>query len=237
MIQQRDMIRCGSTIRWHAVATRRHQNLSEHHFNAAKLGRVIALAIIGSRLTAEEMLLLYDYLLEHDMAEILSGDISSNTKAVLKSAGCGEVLQELEYTINPKMRELEARMKGTPLAIIAKLADLADAIVFIHNEGQGNMEARIARDMCTKLLDTLVATNVISPLEPSTRSTIEEALSQSVSHADSIQQDLTQRFQALCQTATELFPDYPWGKAGEILDDLLYGPDSKLEFEQQLRKA
>lgn len=112
-----DILRASSVTRWHIVATSREQNLAEHSFNVAMISRAICKELGIDDTTATKLAL------EHDLDEIIYGDIPSHTK---KKLG-----------INPPYK---APQRDIDSCIIVRVADLLDAVLFIkryHTDRHG----------------------------------------------------------------------------------------------------
>lgn len=132
----KDYTRAGHVTRWHSVRTMRKETLAEHHYMVAILSRELAERIVGETLSDHDRLLLQDYALHHDDAELLLGDLPTPVKRKLAAlTGDGNPIKQLEREICPRTAQLENAIKTTPLGVICKLADILAAISFITVEG------------------------------------------------------------------------------------------------------
>ena len=230
MLKWADRIRCACVDRWHSVATRRKQNLAEHHYSVTQIAIRLADDIMPG-LVAEDKLALIEYCLNHDLPEILASDLASTSKVRLRALGCGPALEALEYEIFPELKGMAERLEGTPLKDIAKLADMADAISFIRQEGHGNSEARIARSMIevlrSSMAQTLGAETVSNVWGP-----VSIGLRKPVSHSDMIEQKLMVDFKERVGEAARKFPDLNWDAATNVLTELTDAESSHLDFEK-----
>lgn len=233
MLKWADRIRSANVDRWHSVATGRKQNLAEHHWSVTQIAMRLAKEVTPG-LRAEDMLALVEYTLNHDLPEILSGDLNSVLRARLRALGAGAALKQIEDEIFPELMEMEAVLVGTPLKPIAKLADIADAIVFIRAEGEGNRETRIAREMVDALkvgLDAAIGT------EQSNKAfrLFEKATAAPMSHGELIEQGLIAKYLDIVADAGEDFPDCDWPKASAVLDELLDNSTAHLDYERNVK--
>lgn len=230
MLKWADRIRCACVDRWHAVSTRRLQNLAEHHYCVTQIAIRLANDIMPN-LDAESKLALIDYCLNHDTPEILLSDIASPVRKRLRSLGCGAALESLEYEIFPELKVMTERLEGTPLKAIAKIADIADAVSFIRLEGQGNSEARIARSMVDVLKES-VAGVLGADVFGEVWESVSRDLLKPVSHSDMIEQQLMQTYSSHVAAAAQSYPDLPWDCAHNVLAELIDTRSSHLDFEK-----
>lgn len=125
----REIIRTGAVGRWHIVRTHREQNIAEHMYLATMIARDMAARL---NFNTEQIHLLTDWVLMHDVPEVMTGDLSSPTKLEIKRHIDFAVIEDstsLEYA------RLRARIHGTAIEVLAKLADLMEGIVFLRMEG------------------------------------------------------------------------------------------------------
>lgn len=130
-----DILRAGGVKRWHTVETVRQQTLAEHSFNVAMISRCIA-KLAGM---PDENLL--KAALEHDLDEIINGDIP--TPAKRRGAAIGLFFDQID-------RGGQTRLTATELRIL-KFADLMDAWQFIAN----NAVTRHAKHVADLMLEEL----------------------------------------------------------------------------------
>lgn len=128
------VMRFGSVKRWHMLDTDRQQTLAEHSANVALLAYGIAKECPGMYFGPAESVVIHA--LVHDLEEVFTGDIPTNTKKRLQG------LDQMEMELLPKTYKID-----TPFVLVrlVKLCDLADAVRFINNHGKDYM-ARHARD-------------------------------------------------------------------------------------------
>lgn len=136
-----------NVTRWHSVRCLRYPSVAEHSFLVTMYTEYLG-ALIDPQMSAENQLLLVRKSLWHDMAEAVTGDISTPLKRYLEAHFKGQEspLERLERKLCKPYAELATRTEGTHLAIISKLADVAEAIHFISNEGVGKAAQRIYRE-------------------------------------------------------------------------------------------
>ncbi|MAZ66365.1 MAG: metal-dependent phosphohydrolase [Kangiellaceae bacterium] len=232
MLTLRDIIRSGHLTRWHSVRVQREQTLAEHHFMVTMIARAIARKVLKQHYCTEWQLLLVDYTLNHDLAEVLTGDIPSNTKRRLEAMEpqAAEKLRELEESCWPVMKKLEAKLQGTPLKAIVKLADLADAIIYLKQEGHSNHAVEISKKAVLELsrvIASQVDTVDLARLEKETQAIFNKPFS----HTHGIELKLIEAYRLKVTAASKAFPQYSWDEANSVLDMLSHGEDAQLAFE------
>lgn len=133
-----DIGHCQFALRWHTTDHNGEQSLASHSFNVTMFAVAIAKRVMGERFSDEEELKLLRYCLNHDVAELVTGDQPSPYKRALrkKMPKIDEVLESIEEEVYPIAAEYKRDIKDSPLAIIAKLADILDARHFIEIKGQ-----------------------------------------------------------------------------------------------------
>lgn len=157
MLNMKDIGRSGHVTRWHSVRTSRPQTLAEHHYLVTMIALEIAQRVYDGALPPAQKLALLEYTLRHDTPELLIGDIPTPAKVHLAAAfGDGpNYLHQLEDSICEKYVAAKKAVANTPLALIAKLADTADAIAFLHveavNEHGRTIEGKLIRMFGRKL--------------------------------------------------------------------------------------
>lgn len=128
--------------RWGMVNTTRPQSVAEHSLNVAVIAEELR-----ERLNIEPEFKLHIrwYAVEHDMMEVLTGDIPSPTKMGqgLKWAPFVESLDKEEYnnihSVSPLVRH------------VVKCADYMEAIYYLHMYGVGSHARQVIKWLETKL--------------------------------------------------------------------------------------
>lgn len=126
----RDILRAAHVQRWHMVRTFREQNNAEHHYLVTMIARDMAERI--GMTDPKEVLLLTEWCLRHDTPEALMGDIPTLTKLEIKKHIDFSVIED---SVSLDYARLRRAVEGTPIAIVAKLADLMEGILFLQFEG------------------------------------------------------------------------------------------------------
>jgi 5'-deoxynucleotidase YfbR-like HD superfamily hydrolase len=126
----REILRAAHVQRWHMVRTLRQQNNAEHHYLVTMIARDMA-ARIGMTDVASVMLLT-DWCLRHDTPESLTGDIPTLTKLEIKKHVDFNIIED---SVSLDYARLRRVVEGTPVATVAKLADLMEGILFLEFEG------------------------------------------------------------------------------------------------------
>jgi 5'-deoxynucleotidase len=136
-----------NVTRWHSVRCLRYPSVAEHSFLVTMYTEYLA-SLIEPDMPAEQQLLLVRKSLWHDMAESITGDISTPLKRYLEAHFKGQEspLEKLERKLCKPYADLAVKTEDTHLAIISKLADVAEAIHFINCEGVGKAAQRIYRE-------------------------------------------------------------------------------------------
>lgn len=121
------------------MRTQRQQTLAEHHYLVTMIARAIMTRISVDEIPQADLLALLNYTLLHDTPELLLGDIPTPTKRkLIELLGGADPVAALEEAISPEYRAAKTAISGTYLVRVAKLADLADAIIFLSQEGMGS---------------------------------------------------------------------------------------------------
>lgn len=135
MLKIQDILRAGDTTRWNIVHTSKTSTVAEHQYNVAMIVKAIArnLGCPDSEMVAAA--------LEHDLDEVIMGDIPSPTKE--RARKLGMELNDLKIHPRPKLSEEEEQ--------ILKIADIMENAWFVANYGIGRHAERVAKEMETKL--------------------------------------------------------------------------------------
>lgn len=128
----RDKLRSRNTTRWHTVLTNIEQNVAEHSHCMAIVAECLLEAIqpAGREPSIEERYWVLKYSIEHDLPEILTGDMPSVIKQYFKKMvpGFGSFLAEFEYRAVPELKALDEQShKHMHLPFVVKAADLIEA--------------------------------------------------------------------------------------------------------------
>ncbi|MDT0618512.1 MAG: YfbR-like 5'-deoxynucleotidase [Salinisphaeraceae bacterium] len=143
-LRLRDIARMAHVTRWHTVRTARDQTLAEHLYIVTMISHELARRVLGDRLTDQDRLAVYDWALRHDTPEIITGDVPTPTKHQLgKMYTDQSPLDLLEESVCRDFTEAKNRVRDTPLKILVKLADIAEAIVFLNVESVTDQGRRI----------------------------------------------------------------------------------------------
>lgn len=146
-----DVYRTGHVNRWQIVRTLRQQTIAEHMYLVAMTARDVARAVMGPRFTAQEELAILRWALVHDLPEVVTGDIPTPVKDYVRSAYGVDPFMTMDHTISSEFNMANSDMEGSPLMEIAKMADVMEAIAFLHVEGA----SRHAHSVKTKLRGAL----------------------------------------------------------------------------------
>ncbi len=130
--------------RWHSVNCHRHPSIAEHSFLVAMYARYLG-TVINPKMTNEDKLLLTDLCLLHDLPEVRTGDMATPMKRYLESMfpKGQSPIDIMEEKLCAPYAAIREETNGTYIQIIAKLADIMEAINFIHTEGKGPVAEKI----------------------------------------------------------------------------------------------
>jgi len=127
-LQIQDLLRAGGVDRWHIVRTTQRQSLAEHTFNVVMIARAICKE---AHIPDEKVI---KAALEHDLDEIVYGDIPTPTKSKLKhKVNINDLID------NTKHNDLSDTEKN-----IVKIADMLEACWFIHEFKTGRHAEAVA---------------------------------------------------------------------------------------------
>jgi len=118
-LEIQDILRAGSVMRWNIVRTANQQTLAEHIFNVTMIARAIA-----KEMDIDDAEII-KAALEHDLDEVLYGDIPTPTKKIMKEAGAN-------FDIIDNRPD-----RGPVAAAVVKVADFIEAMWFLKENKIG----------------------------------------------------------------------------------------------------
>lgn len=147
MVKPIDIIRSGHIRRWSIVRVHRDQTIAEHMYQVAALCDMFASDIFEAKYTEEVRGRLLHNAITHDLPEVMFGDLPTPTKRKIDACGNQDEVNKLLDTSFWKERDESKRPKELPSEFdsILKLADLAEAILFLEIEGV-DQRAKIVQD-------------------------------------------------------------------------------------------
>lgn len=243
-----DIARSATVTRWHSVNCLRYPSIAEHSFLVAMYAREI-LERLNPNATAEEKLLLLEYCCFHDLPEVLTGDMATPVKRMLESMfPDGESpLDKIEEDLCPEYKRLKDEISGTYLAVVAKLADVLEAVKFIYVEGKSYVQSHDQNNNVLESMSQL--TNIVSEFISSNSPENSEFVSNQIeciknSFTKMIDQEkgdyiygiLSERktnYEDRVQNAKEVYPEHNWEVALEVMNDLLYGKTTQIHFKDE----
>lgn len=130
--------------RWHSVDCHSHQSIADHQYKVTMFARYLA-SVIDPNMSTKNLLDLTDLCLLHDLPEVLTGDMATPLKRWLEARfPKGESpIDLLEEKLCAPYAAARDETRNTYIAVIAKLADIMDAIYFIGKEGKGRVAQKI----------------------------------------------------------------------------------------------
>jgi 5'-deoxynucleotidase YfbR-like HD superfamily hydrolase len=139
MLTLTDQLRAGHVNRWQIVQTARPQTLAEHSYHVCALAGELALLAQWPGLDdPHQRLELIFWAMYHDLIEVKTGDLATPFKECLRQAGGAEIVQEAERIADEEYSEMHARVRGTPIGAIVKIADMIEAAYFLQDNGLGS---------------------------------------------------------------------------------------------------
>lgn len=243
-----DIARSSTVTRWHSVNCLRYPSIAEHSYLVTMYAREI-LKRINPNATAEEKLLLLEYCNFHDLPEVLTGDMATPIKRMLESYfPDGESpLDKIEEELCPEYKELKSKISGTYLGVVAKLADVMEAVKFIYVEGKSYIQKQEQNREIVESMQQL--TRVISESFKEDKNHSElickvNNLNQkfddiiSKENGDYIYAILLERktnFKDRVEEAKRNYPEFNWEFANDVMKDLIHGSTTQLQFKDFLK--
>lgn len=142
MLEINDILRAHHIKRWTIVNVVNNQSLAEHTFNVVMIARAFAKVLKIS----DDVLI--KAALEHDLSEILTGDLPTPTKR--RMVELGNAPDDIWPTPTRDLNETERK--------VLKLADIVDAIHFLEDHGVGRHATGVKDYLNSKargVLDTM----------------------------------------------------------------------------------
>lgn len=153
MIKIQDVLRAGYVKRWNIINTTRQQSLAEHLFNVAMIAGVIEEKLGGYHIRK----IVIEWALVHDIPEVVCGDTPTPTKRRMERSHSFS-MEVLHETIDPTYKKLKEQAKtiqgGMPYDLV-KIADLMEAIHFLHDHGIGKHAKQVKKGIQISL-DVLI---------------------------------------------------------------------------------
>ena len=141
-----DIARSADVTRWHSVSCHRYPSIAENSFLVTMYACALA-DVIDPDISPEEKLTLVLFCLWHDMPETLTGDLATPLKRRLETffPKGNSPIEQIEESLCPEYKHYKHQLPDR-LRRIAKLADVMEAMKFIHTEGKGDIRQHIFRE-------------------------------------------------------------------------------------------
>lgn len=167
----RDRLRSRNVERWHYIATNIKQNIAEHSHCLSIIAEELLVSLRGDNVTIEERYAVLKYAQVHDLPEVITGDMSSLFKRLLKTKlpGFDDFMEQLEKTIVPELKELDKTFKKYPhLKIVCKAADYLEAYsYYLVAKGGDEQYNKVIFDNLDRLFSEYIEKGYeISPVLP-----------------------------------------------------------------------
>lgn len=136
-----------NVTRWHSARCMRYPSIAEHIYLVTMYSRYLAMAI-APNMTPAEILTMNDLALVHDLPEVKTGDMATPLKRLLEAMfPKGESpIDLIEEKLCAPYKAMREATHGSYIAVIVKLADIAEAVHFIYSEGKGRESKKILRE-------------------------------------------------------------------------------------------
>jgi len=148
------LLRCRHVKRFHIVNTARQQTVAEHSWSTAIITQHLCDAL-GLLLSTDDKLLMLEWALLHDTPETVIGDIPTPMTDVI-----GHLLSTTEHNTSMRwsMRQAWAfsTHHGLPAEIV-KMADIIEAISFLHHDAVGEHAQRVRNALDIRLMKRIAA--------------------------------------------------------------------------------
>ena len=159
MLSLGELLKSAYVKRWNPFRTSRQQSLAEHQYVLTMIARNIAGRVMRGALTANDELALIDFTLRHDTPVLVLGDRPSYVKTLLSEICVNQrnPLEVLEERVCSHFSVAKARIVDTPLFLITKLADAAEQICFIRDEGMSRTGQALEESVMREFTGCLAA--------------------------------------------------------------------------------
>lgn len=137
MLKINDILRAGDVTRWNIVHTSKISTVADHQYNVTMIARAMA------KLSGCPDSNLIKAALEHDLDEIVTGDIPSPTKDKARAMGF-----EINDILQTSQRQ---RILGKEELLILQIADTMENAWFIRNYGIGRHAEQVSLELEEKL--------------------------------------------------------------------------------------
>lgn len=137
-IQIQDIMRANYVERWQLVNVSRRQTVAEHSFNVAMISKAIA-EEMGYQ--SDTIALLISYAIQHDLDEVITGDIPTPTKQRVRELG----VEMNDLIDTPKLIDIPQVHKY--YKSIIKMADYLDAMWYLNENGVGRHAKQVEKEI------------------------------------------------------------------------------------------
>lgn len=133
MLSLTEILRAQNVNRWNLIATTREQSIAEHTFNVTMIARAICKSLkIDDNLMTKAAI-------EHDLDEVITGDIPSPTKALARQ-------MEMDLGKIEGVKKNCDRLQPLDKSIL-KFADLLESVHFLDNFGTGHRATTVKEEL------------------------------------------------------------------------------------------
>lgn len=148
-------MRTAHVKRWQIVRVAREQTVAEHSYLVYTLVREF-LDALG--LSGEECMVAILWALEHDVPEVVTGDLNSPIKAALRRAvPHDDPIRRIELSLSDSYAELydDVKTRYPHIRALVKIADLVEAVHFLSVEGMGPHAKEVQRGLWQEARDVI----------------------------------------------------------------------------------
>lgn len=131
----RDKLRAQNIIRWQIVDVEKKQSIAEHTFNVMLIAYEISKesGLYAERGYSEFL----EYLMHHDLPEVLTGDIPTVTKVKIGR----KLFDDLDKKIEPLLGRWESMYENSYFWHVFKVSELIEIIYFLmHRRGNEHQD-------------------------------------------------------------------------------------------------
>lgn len=140
-------LRTAHVKRWQIVRVAREQTVAEHLYLVRVLTNEFTTALNFSE---EDSVMAQQWALEHDVPEVVTGDLNSPIKAALREAvPHDDPIRRIELSLSDSYAGLYEYVKNVAphVRALVKIADLVEACWFLSIEGMGPHAAEVQRGL------------------------------------------------------------------------------------------
>lgn len=143
------MLRLPSIKRWQIIPVLKNQSVAEHSYRVWLLATHLYDTVFPTPHNSFERELVQRWALLHDVDEVLTGDIPSTVKTLLEEVQPGIMHRFTDRVMVdlPTASAARAGISNTAAGLLVKIADNVEAVLYLQENGMGNIDPIIATRM------------------------------------------------------------------------------------------